>query len=104
MSSTAPSLSFPELPSTGIVCPRCRRGEIVPWRGPFGLRYRCSNHPSCMLRLLARPTGRTCNARRLGRVCGALMMQGTRRIGERCSDPTCPDHLPHLHPPSARGH
>jgi hypothetical protein len=37
----------------------------------------------------AKPTGNICN------ICGALMMEGTKTIPERCSDKTCPNHNPH---------
>jgi hypothetical protein len=41
-----------------------------------------------------RPTGYVCTHRRQGRECGALLMEGTRTIPERCSDRTCPNHRP----------
>lgn len=89
-----------DLSPTGIVCPRCRRGEIVPVRVAYGLAFACSRSPVCGVVLRARPTGRTCPyVRASGQPCGGLMVEGTRRIPERCSDTTCPNHFPHLLPP-----
>jgi NAD-dependent DNA ligase len=36
-----------------------------------------------------KPTGNLCP------MCGALMMEGTKTIPERCSNKTCPNHNPH---------
>jgi NAD-dependent DNA ligase len=37
----------------------------------------------------AKPTGNIC------KVCGSLMMEGTKTIPERCSNKACPMHNPH---------
>lgn len=74
---------------TGVKCPRCDGGEMVERRGRFGAFYSCSRYPKCKHAIKARPTGHICPT------CGALMMEGTKTIPERCSDKTCPRHNPH---------
>ena len=85
-----------EATSTGVTCPLCGKGEMVEKRGRFGAFYSCSNYPDCKHSIKAKPTGRTCDFKRDGKPCGALMMEGTKTIPERCSDRTCPNHNPHL--------
>ncbi len=81
---------------TGVTCTICKKGEMVERRGRFGTFYSCSNYPTCKHAIKARPTGRHCTEKRDdGSVCGALMMEGTKTIPERCSDKTCPNHNPH---------
>ncbi len=75
--------------STGVQCPTCKKGFLSERRGRFGLFYSCSNYPDCKYAIKAKPTGELC------KVCGALMMQGTKTIPDRCSDKTCPNHNPH---------
>ncbi|HWQ60245.1 MAG TPA: type I DNA topoisomerase [Candidatus Fimivivens sp.] len=74
---------------TGVKCPKCDKGEMVEKRGRFGVFYSCSNYPDCKHAIKAKPTGTLCP------MCGALMMEGTKTIPERCSDKTCPNHNPH---------
>ncbi len=74
---------------TGVKCPECKDGEMMERRGRFGIFYSCSNYPDCKFAMKAKPTGDTCPD------CGALMMEGTKTIPERCSDKTCPNHNPH---------
>jgi DNA topoisomerase-1 len=81
--------------SSGVKCPVCKSGEMVERRGRFGIFYSCSDYPKCKYALNARPTGRTCDYKRENGVCGALMVEGTKTIPERCSDKTCPNHNPH---------
>ncbi len=81
--------------STGVKCPQCKKGELVERRGRFGPFYSCSEYPKCRYAMKAKPTGRTCDYVRENGVCGALMMEGTKTIPERCSDKTCPNHNPH---------
>ena len=84
------------LEPTGVRCPACGSGQIVPTRGRFGLMYACSGRPECKFWMEARPTGRRCAYRgERGEVCGRLMMEGTKTIPERCSDKGCPNHHPH---------
>jgi len=81
--------------STGIKCTECKKGEMVERRGRFGLFYSCSGYPKCKFAIKAKPTGKKCEYVRDNNVCGALMMEGTKTIPERCSDKTCPNHNPH---------
>lgn len=74
---------------TGVQCPICKTGEMVQRKGRFGFFYACSAYPDCRNTIKARPTGRLC------RLCGSLMMEGTKTIPERCSQKTCPMHNPH---------
>ncbi len=73
---------------TGVTCPQCKVGDITERRGRFGIFYSCSNYPDCKFAIKAKPTGRVCN------LCGALIMEGTKTIPERCSDNKCPNHRP----------
>jgi DNA topoisomerase-1 len=85
--------------STGVKCPACltspdpreldKTGEMIARRGRFGVFYSCSNYPKCKNAIKARPTGAICPT------CGALMMDGTKTIPERCSNKSCPNHNPH---------
>ena len=90
---------FSELKPTGVLCPECEVGEIVPRMGRFGPLWRCSEHPRCGFWVGTRPTGYVCTyAREGGRECGALMVEGTKTIPERCSDKACPNRDPHKLP------
>jgi len=82
--------------TTGVACYVCGKGEMVEKRGRFGTFYSCSNYPDCKHSIKARPTGKKCAFIRDGKPCGALMMEGTKTIPERCSDRTCPNHNPQL--------
>lgn len=73
---------------TGVPCPECADGEITQRNGRFGEFFSCNNYPDCKYAINARPTGKKCPE------CGALMMEGTKTIPERCSDKTCPMHRP----------
>ena len=75
--------------STGVQCPICKKGFLSERHGRFGIFYSCSNYPDCKYAIKARPTGEIC------KLCGALMMDGTKTIPERCSDKNCPNHNPH---------
>ena len=74
---------------TGVKCPVCGDGEMVERRGRFGLFYSCSNYPKCKNAIKAKPTGDIC------KLCGSLMMNGTKTIPERCSNKACVNHNPH---------
>lgn len=80
---------------TGVTCPICKKGQMVEKRGRFGVFYGCSNYPDCKHIIKARPTGKICGYPRETGPCPHLMMEGTKTIGERCSDKTCPNHNPH---------
>ncbi len=75
--------------STGVTCPVCKKGFMTERRGRFGIFYSCSNYPDCKYAIKAKPTGNLC------KICGSLMMEGTKTIPERCSDKSCPNHNPH---------
>lgn len=86
------------LVTTGVKCPVCEKGEMAERRGRFGIFYSCSNYPDCKHAIKAKPTGALCTYKREdkeGKECGALMMEGTKTIPERCSDKSCPNHNPH---------
>lgn len=80
---------------TGVHCPECgglpagRQGEIIERRGRFGAFFSCSNYPKCRFIMKSKPTGNKCSE------CGALMMEGTKTIPERCSNKGCKMHNPH---------
>src|SRR3989344_4878025 len=74
--------------STGVACPVCKKGEMVEKRGRFGIFYGCSNYPECKNIIKSKPTGRICE------LCGALMMEGTKTIPERCSNKKCKMNRP----------
>ncbi|MBI3631941.1 MAG: type I DNA topoisomerase [Candidatus Vogelbacteria bacterium] len=80
---------------TGIMCPVCKKGQMLEKRGRFGIFYGCSNYPDCKHIIKAKPTGKICGYIKDSGPCQALMMEGTKTIGERCSDKTCPNHNPH---------
>ena len=82
---------------TGVKCPVCKKGEMMERNGRFGVFYSCTEYPDCKNAIKAKPTGKICNYKREdkgGVKCGALMMEGTKTIPERCSDKTCPNHRP----------
>ncbi len=81
--------------STGVKCTECKDGELVERRGRFGPFFSCSNYPKCKFAIKAKPTGKKCEYTRETGTCGALMMEGTKTIPERCCDKTCPNHNPH---------
>lgn len=83
---------------TGVKCPDCKDGEMMERKGRFGIFYSCSDYPKCKNAIKAKPTGKVCEYSREdkgGIKCGALMMEGTKTIPERCSDKSCPNHNPH---------
>ena len=78
-----------ERKKTGVNCPKCKDGEITERAGRFGIFYSCNNYPKCKYAIKSRPTGEKC------KMCGELMMTGTKTIPDRCSDKGCPNHNPH---------
>jgi len=46
--------------TTGVQCPKCKRGEILVRKGRFGAFYGCSNYPNCDRNFKARPVPKTC--------------------------------------------
>lgn len=84
---------------TDVKCPICKTAVIGPRTGRYGMYWTCLNETSkCRFNLSAKPTGRTCTFKRgatIDAVCGALMVEGTKTIPERCSDKACPNRNPH---------
>jgi DNA topoisomerase-1 len=74
---------------TGVKCPKCSEGEVLERRGRFGFFYSCSRYPQCDFIMKSKPTGKKCE------FCGALMMEGSKTIPDRCSDKNCPNYNPH---------
>jgi DNA topoisomerase-1 len=74
---------------TGVTCPVCKKGTMREKRGRYGLFYGCSNYPDCKNIIKTKPTGEIC------KLCGALMMAGTKTIPDRCSNKACANHNPH---------
>ena len=74
--------------STGVKCPVCKKGEMTERHGRFGIFYSCSHYPDCKNAIKAKPTGEIC------KLCGALMMEGTKTIPNRCSNKACKNHRP----------
>ena len=74
---------------TGVQCTECKKGTIIERQGRFGAFWGCSEYPECVCTMRAKPTGDKCPE------CGALMMEGTKTIPDRCSVKTCPMHNPH---------
>ena len=72
--------------STGITCPKCKDGMISERRGKYGFFYSCANYPKCDFAMNGKPTGDIC------KVCGSLMMVGTKTIPIRCSNKACVEH------------
>ncbi|PID52403.1 MAG: DNA topoisomerase I [Candidatus Moraniibacteriota bacterium] len=83
--------------NTGVKCPMCEKGTMTERNGRFGVFYSCTEYPECKNAIKAKPTGKICNYKREDKgntKCGALMMEGTKTIPDRCSDKTCPNHRP----------
>lgn len=83
------------LQPTEVTCPECGHPEFEPARGRFGVIWRCTNRPECKFWLGSKPTGETCRHPTNGKACGALMVEGTKTIPDRCSDRACPNRNPH---------
>lgn len=81
-----------------VKCPECGQHEFEPARGRFGVIWRCANRPRCKFWLGSKPTGKKCRDKVNGRSCGALMVEGTKTIPDRCSDRECPNRNPHKLP------
>ncbi|MFA5165718.1 MAG: type I DNA topoisomerase [Candidatus Paceibacterota bacterium] len=74
-----------EIPGTGVKCPKCHEGEIMPRRSKRGrVFYSCSRWPNCDFALWNKPTGETCPK------CQSLLVYaGKNQI--KCSNKEC-DH------------
>lgn len=84
---------------TDVHCPICKTGFIASASGRYGLYWTCNaSAKNCRFNLSSKPTGRTCTYKRGAApdaTCGALMVEGTKTIPERCSDKACPNRNPH---------
>jgi DNA topoisomerase-1 len=67
---------------TGITCPACGQGEIVPKRSRRGIFYACNRYPECKNAYWAKPTGDKCPD------CGALLVTDKSRA-VKCSNKEC---------------
>jgi len=67
--------------STGIICPKCEKGEIVQKRSRRGIFYACDQYPDCKNAYWSKPTGEKCPD------CGALMVE--TKDGAKCSLKGC---------------
>jgi len=84
-----------DLPATNVTCPQCKKGTLEVARGRYGPIYKCTNKADCAFWLPERPTGQTCKFKHGKKLCGALMVMGTKTIPDRCSDKHCPNRHPH---------
>ncbi|MFA7285415.1 MAG: type I DNA topoisomerase [Candidatus Paceibacterota bacterium] len=75
--------------TTDVLCPVCKKANMMERRGRFGIFYSCANYPDCKNAIKAKPTGNICP------MCDSLMMEGTKTIPERCSNKLCANHNPH---------
>jgi DNA topoisomerase-1 len=68
--------------STGILCPKCKKGEIVKRKSKKGkVFWGCSNFPECDFVLWNEPTGEVCPK------CGSLLVKENKTI--KCSNKNC---------------
>jgi DNA topoisomerase I len=68
---------------TGIICPKCKKGEIVERKSKKGrLFYGCNSYPDCDFALWNKPTGETCPK------CQSLLTFAAKGKA-RCSNKEC---------------
>jgi len=68
--------------TTGILCPKCKKGEIVKRKSKKGkIFWGCSNYPKCDFVLWSEPTGEICPK------CGSLLVKENKKI--KCSNKNC---------------
>lgn len=79
---------------TDVKCSMCNKGNMMERNGRFGVFYSCTEYPDCKNAIKSKPTGRYCEYIKDNKKCGALMMEGTKTIPERCSNKMCPNHRP----------
>lgn len=84
-----------DLEPVQVTCPECGKKGFQPTKGRFGPVWRCLNQPECKHFFDARPTGKKCTHSTNGKKCGALMVEGTKTIPDRCSLRSCPNRNPH---------
>jgi DNA topoisomerase-1 len=68
--------------TTGILCPKCKKGEIVKRKSKKRkIFWGCSNYPKCDFVLWSEPTGEICPK------CGSLLVKENKKI--KCSNKNC---------------
>jgi DNA topoisomerase-1 len=68
--------------TTGILCPKCKKGEIIKRKSKKGkIFWGCSNFPKCDFVLWSEPTGEICPK------CGSLLVKNGKKI--KCSNKNC---------------
>lgn len=89
--SNFPECSYTKsiIKSTGVKCPRCKKGEIIEKVSKMGkIFYGCSSYPECDYASWDKPTGEVCE------LCGDLMVHKKNRKEDRiyCHNEDCPNH------------
>ena len=72
--------------STGVICPKCGKGQIVERKSKYGkIFFGCNKYPDCDFVLWNEPTGDVCPQ------CGSLIIKKTTKNGEKleCSNRSC---------------
>jgi len=69
--------------STGVICPVCKKGEIVQKRSRRGIFYACNQYPDCKTAFSNKPTGEKCPD------CEALLIEDQKKGEVRCSNKDC---------------
>jgi len=98
MAEAKKNVQTPITEVTDVPCPVCKEGFMSSAQGKYGLYWRCNSDNKCKFYLSSKPTGKVCDFKRGATpdaVCGALMVQGTKTIPDRCSDKACPNRNPH---------
>jgi DNA topoisomerase I len=68
--------------STGILCPKCQKGEIIKRKSKKEkIFWGCSNYPKCDFVLWSEPTGEKCPK------CDTLLVKENKKI--KCSNKNC---------------
>jgi DNA topoisomerase-1 len=68
--------------STGILCPQCKKGEIIKRKSKKGKNFwGCSNFPKCDFVLWSEPTREVCPK------CGSLLVKENKKM--KCSNKNC---------------
>jgi len=68
--------------TTGILCPKCKKGEIIKRKGKKKKNFwGCSNWPKCDFVLWSEPTREICPK------CGSLLVKENKKI--KCSNKNC---------------
>ena len=77
---------------TGVMCPKCKEGEIVERKSRRGrIFYGCNRYPQCDFTLWDKPTHDFCET------CGSIMVEKTYKnstVKKFCSNETCPTRPP----------